>query len=387
MTNFDPIQASEAILRYDALYRLLQRRNTPALYQEICYLAQQYVRSRLFEFLSESSPTPERFAELSAIIQSETWRQILREEQLKALAIYVQQQPSESLSFQKAIDVLIRALLLSNHLKKRPEWVSEEAYREAQCLLQLWIYQNIQRFDPSRGSFLAWINFHFDKRHFAEATELKRNKQFGFTTNVDDLDLPSASSEDSSGSNLLLWLQEDYIFRIPNRDKPEVTFLDLVLARSLNQSWQEIADRFGFNWFTTPHNFFKQWLDRLTTPLVETKTGSSLYKIRLSRFEGESWTHLARKFEVNEVNLKQIHQDQIKKFRSYQDVTKSDRYKILIVDNPPIAFSTLTQILLESGHLWQEPALQLKTDPMELKTLYLKNLQTLWSQSRFLDPS
>jgi hypothetical protein len=387
MTNFDPIQASEAILRFDTLYRLLQRYNMPTLYQEICYLAQQYVRSRLLELLSESSPTPERFAELSAIVQSETWRQILREEQLKALAIHVQQQPSESLSFQKAIDVLIRALLLSNRLKKRPEWVSEEAYREAQCLLQLWIYQNIQRFDPSRGSFMAWINFHFDKRHFAEATELKRNKQFGFTTNVDDLDLPSTSFDNSSESNLLVWLQEDYIFRIPNRDNPEVTFLDLVLARSLNQSWQDIADQFGFNWFTTPHKFFKQWLDRLTTPLIEAQTGSSLYKIRLSRFEGESWTYLARKFEVNEVILKQIHQDQIKKFRSYQDVTKSNRYKILIVDNPPITFSSLTQILLESGHLWQEPARQLKADPMELKTLYLKNLQTLWGKSRFLDPS
>jgi hypothetical protein len=137
MTNFDPIQVSEAILRFDALYRLLQRRNTPTLYQEICYLAQQYVRSRLLELLSESSPTPERLVELSAIVQSETWRQILGEEQLKSLAIHVQQQPSESLIFQKAIDVLIRALLLSNRLKKRPEWVSEEAYREAQCLLQL----------------------------------------------------------------------------------------------------------------------------------------------------------------------------------------------------------------------------------------------------------
>jgi hypothetical protein len=382
MTQSDLAQVAEGILCRNAFYRLLQRGSPPVAYQEISQLAQQHLQSLLAQ---RSQPWPtaiEQIAELSDGLLIETWSAILAEPQLKALGIHVQAYQVGTPNFQKAIDILLRAIVLSKRLKKRPASVSEEAYREAQNMLQLWICKNIHGFNPERGEFMKWLNFRFDRTYLFGASEIARKNPLGSPIHDYELDQIPSSAPTNFESNLLDWLQEDYIFRIPNRDRPEITFLDIALARLQNQQWQEIADDFGFNRLTTPRNFLTNWLNNLTKSLIAGQASPSLYDIRFSRFEGESWAMLATQFQVDEILLREAHQTQIKQFPSYRDVTRSDRYTIPMTPDSGVTFSGLTRILLEAGHLWKEPAQHLQVEPMQLKAFYFNSLKSLWPSTR-----
>ncbi|MCU0549304.1 MAG: hypothetical protein MUC48_08150 [Leptolyngbya sp. Prado105] len=382
MSEFDPIQSDPeqmavTILRRNALYRLLHRNHPPEIYQTIAQRAERHLSLHLPDLTHYYSPV-EMEQQLQRVCL-ETWQAVLGEPELTALAIHVQQQPTRSLSFQKAIDVLLRAFAVSQRIKKRPDSLSEEAYLEAQNMLQLWICKNIFSFNPARGEFIKWVNYRFDRTFLLE----KKQATYQDYRTSDDLDNLPAIDPASFESTLLNWLLEDYIFRIPNRDKPEVTFLDIAVARIQNQSWQAIADRFSFNGLSTPSNFFKTWLKYLTMPLITGRNQSSLYRLRLSRFESESWSTLAAHFEIDEISLKKLHQTRLQQFPSYRDVTRSERYRIEIESASQVTFAEVAKTLLEEGHLWQEPAQRFQIDPTRLKIFYDQTLEALWGQTQF----
>ncbi len=381
MTDFDSMEMAEALLRHNAFYRLLQRGKPPYIYQEISRLASQSLSVLLLETIQQGPLSEQRFSEISSLLLAKTWQAVLGERQMKAIALHVQSYALGTPEFQTAIDILFRALFLSNRLKKRPDFASDEAYREAQNILQLWICKNIHKFDAERGEFIKWINFRFDRTHIPQATDLKRQERFGKPVQDFDFDRVPSHSSDFTTSNLLDWLKEDYIFRIPNRDKPHITFLDIVLARIKNKTWQDIADQYGFNRLTTPRNFLSNWLDNLLTPVVEGQSKSTLHAIRFSRFEGESWENIAQKFKIDEAKLESDHRSRVKRFPSYRDVTRNERYKIVMPDYPSITFSELTKILLDAGHLWQIPSDALKVDPTKLRSFYERSMMVLWPQT------
>lgn len=389
MTDFDSIQVAEMILRRDPLYRSLQRGKPPKVYKQLSQLASEALAASLSESVQSAQssaqqetpqwPLPEaRFKELSALLLAKTWKSVLDEPQMKMIAIHVQHHKLGTLGFQKAIEVLFRALFLSNRLKKRPDFASEEAYREAQNILQLWLCQNIYKFDPERGEFIKWLNFRFDRTHIPQATDLNRRKKIGNPVGNFDFDCIPSNEIAAPLNSLSDWIESDYIFRIPNRDKPHITFLDIVLARTQAQTWQDIANEYGFNRLTTPRNFLTNWLNNLMTPLIEDQPQSSLHTIRFARFEGESWSTIAQKFQIEESCLRAYHQQKILRFPSYRDVIRNDRYNLVMPEKSAITFSALAKLLLETGHLWQIPSEVLSADPAELQRFYQENLTILW---------
>ena len=382
MTEFDLEQIVQTILNQDAFYRILQRGNPPIAYRDIS----DEVRKSLSLHFSESAQqwplSEERLRELLI----ERWREVLTEKRLKELALNAQKYSLGTPSFQKAIDVVYRAIMLSNRLNKKSPSISDEAYREAQNILQLSLCEGIKKFDHTRGSFMGWINYRFDKTHIPKAINDKgkgKGNKFKPVENY-DFDRLSSSPHIDPDITLIQWLQEDYIFRIPTRDKPQVTFLDIALARTKNIGWEDIANQFDFKVHSTPSNFLNRWIGNLLNPVIDEHPKSSLYEMRLARYKGYSWQRISQYIQCDESMLRAQHIAKLKRFPSYRDVIRNDRYDINMPDEPEITFSKIAMFLLEEGCLWQEVSRTLNVSPNKLKTFYLSHLQILWPNTELI---
>jgi hypothetical protein len=94
-------------------------------------------------------------------VRSRTLKKVINEVYLQRLALAVQKyQPLEK-EWQFAIQILINAILLSDKLLHKAH-IYDDVYEEAKNELWIWLYQNINSYNPSKGKFTAWLNFRFD---------------------------------------------------------------------------------------------------------------------------------------------------------------------------------------------------------------------------------
>ncbi|MEO0853603.1 MAG: hypothetical protein AAFY15_08885, partial [Cyanobacteria bacterium J06648_11] len=91
------------------------------------------------------------------------FRTVLTRDLLEQLAIAAQQCPLRTATRQHALVELLGALQLSGKLRHHPlRYTHPDWYDDAVSRSLLWVCQNIDKFDPQRGSFLAWVNFRLD---------------------------------------------------------------------------------------------------------------------------------------------------------------------------------------------------------------------------------
>lgn len=171
-------------------------------------------------------------------------------ERLEQLAILAQNHSPLSLERQIALTKLIREILQSGRFWYPPSGgYSEDAYNEAKQNLLLYICQEIEKYNPERGSVMAWVNMLLARRFFRDAVTKVRDQHVVQSPTIFDLDklaLPEKAPLLSERIRELLEEDPEDLFKqeyIGN--KPEANFQALAVRRCSGIAWQEISSELG----------------------------------------------------------------------------------------------------------------------------------------------
>jgi DNA-directed RNA polymerase specialized sigma24 family protein len=196
------------------------------------------------------------------------------DEQLKQLAILAQRHPPITQGRQLALRQLVNGIVQSGRLcrPQRGQFSGsyEDIYDEAVQELLLYICQNVEKYDPERGSVMAWVNVLLERRFFKEAIPKILDQRGLPKMTLSDLDNLSPPEESKSLSEILKEYVEsdpENLFKkeyLPNY--PGANFQVLFQRRILGKSWQEIAAEFDIN-IKTISSFFYRCVNKFSAKL------------------------------------------------------------------------------------------------------------------------
>ena len=198
------------------------------------------------------------------------------DEQLKLLAISAQQHPPLTQGLQLAVRKLVNGIVQSGRLcrPQRGQFSGsyEDIYDEAVQELLLYICQNIEKYDPERGSVMAWVNVLLERRFFKEAIPKIIGKPNLQKMTLSDLDNLAPSEETESLTEILkecIELDSENILKkehLPNC--PAANFQALLQRRFSGKSWKEISAEFDIN-IKTLSSFYYRCVNKLSLRLRE----------------------------------------------------------------------------------------------------------------------
>ncbi len=189
---------------------------------------------------------------------------------LQQLASTAQQYPHLAEQRQLALTKLVNTIVQSGRLyhPQRSQFsgdVYEDIYNEALQELLLYICQNIDKYNPERGSVITWVNVLLERRFFKEAVR----KYFGHknVTNITDADLDNLASPEEPQDITKILIEcikldpEDIFKKEHIRKYPQANFQALAKQRILGKSWQEIAVEYNLS-ISTLTSFYYRCLNR-----------------------------------------------------------------------------------------------------------------------------
>jgi DNA-directed RNA polymerase specialized sigma24 family protein len=174
------------------------------------------------------------------------------EQHLQQLAISAQKSPVGSHERRYFLNALIKSLMSSGKLY-RPSLIKADhgAYQDALQNVFLYIVQNIDRYEPAKANFLAWINAHLRFRFLDRISESLLESRSSsrrplilkddFDVDVDEIVSPSTTS---LSDELRDFLETDPTGLLRNTylaAHPSVNFQTIVLFRIEGKSWREIS--------------------------------------------------------------------------------------------------------------------------------------------------
>jgi hypothetical protein len=153
---------------YLDIYQALQQQ----LHQDIAENIDKY---QLQNLAGKTLIKEVRLAPLDAFGISRSFQKVINEVFLRQLALEVQQYQPLTKEWQYAFQFLTNAILLSDKLLHKAN-IYSDVYEEAKNELWIWLYQNINTYNPSKGKFIAWLNFRFDM--ILRESQVARNDPF-----------------------------------------------------------------------------------------------------------------------------------------------------------------------------------------------------------------
>jgi hypothetical protein len=94
-------------------------------------------------------------------LRDSAFQKVLDNNSLTRLALEAQQHKPQTQQWQYALRELLNAIRLSGKLSRQHQF-SADVYEDAVTRTLLWVCQNLLAYNPSKGKFLAWVNFRLD---------------------------------------------------------------------------------------------------------------------------------------------------------------------------------------------------------------------------------
>ena len=194
---------------------------------------------------------------------------------LRKLATQAQRHPPDSQERQIALTKLIHAIVGSGNL-----WYPSnhflnnvrDMYNEARQELFFYICQKIDKYEPERGTVLAWVNVLLERRFFRDA--IRKNQTYNRVMKMTTADLDNlASPQDREDLTEIVkeCIQSDpeNIFKKEYIENcPQATFQALALQRLTGKSWQEISAEFEIK-VPTLSSFYYRCINKFLSKLKE----------------------------------------------------------------------------------------------------------------------
>ncbi|MEO1429358.1 MAG: hypothetical protein AAFV71_09895 [Cyanobacteria bacterium J06633_8] len=154
VTLVDKILRSCIIFRYS-------RKSLDGVYLDIYQALQQQLHQDIAQNLDEYKLQNLAVEAWIKEVRSRAYQKVIKEAYLQQLALEVQKYQPLTKEWQYAFRVLTNAILLSDKLLHKAN-IYNDVYEEAKNELWIWLYQNINSYNPGKGKFTAWLNFRFD---------------------------------------------------------------------------------------------------------------------------------------------------------------------------------------------------------------------------------
>ena len=168
------------------------------------------------------------------------------EEQLQQLSLIAQQHPPGSNKRQQALTDLVSIVMNSNRLWYPINNFNQEIFEEAVQNLWLYVCDDIEKYNPSRGGVINWLNMLLAKRFYTEALVKVNDKRIKQVFDYDNLPKNiDTSLKSPSMSEIVI----DYILSDPEKifikehiqGYPEANFHTIFRYRSEGLLWKEIS--------------------------------------------------------------------------------------------------------------------------------------------------
>ncbi|WP_248277335.1 sigma-70 family RNA polymerase sigma factor [Brasilonema octagenarum] len=199
-----------------------------------------------------------------------------KDEYLKELAKIAQQYPPLSRERQLALTRLVNGIMQSGKLfhPQRSQFsaaIYQEISQEAHQELLLYICQNINKYDPERGSVMTWVNFLFSRRFFPQAMREILYQQRVPQILVTDSYNVEPESEPNLPERLKEYINSDpenLLKRKRMAKCPVVNFQALAQRRISGKTWKKISAEFGVK-IPTISIFYYRSIKKFSSQLQE----------------------------------------------------------------------------------------------------------------------
>ncbi|MDI9641785.1 sigma-70 family RNA polymerase sigma factor [Geitlerinema splendidum] len=194
------------------------------------------------------------------------------DEKLQQLAIEAQNHPPGTRQRQIALTKLVSTLQKSGQLCRPqlgrfPKEVYDDLYNETQQRVLLFVFQNINNYDPQRGKLIKWVNFMMDKR-FIDVLRERSHKKIQYMPNIDELDRlcerNSLSIVKEVAQEIREYLQNDpegKFSQVHISKNPRANFRAIALRYLEGRSWQEISNELNVG-VSTLSSFYQRKLEK-----------------------------------------------------------------------------------------------------------------------------
>ncbi len=261
------IELVEEILRSRTICRPPVGHSLSQTQQQIYTQVKTQLLSNLSEQIDGYNLTQISIRDWTVELRQLAFKTVLNDEQLKQLALEIQQQPPEAKLRRHLLGEMVEAIQLSGRLahphreKFSPEFY-ELIYEEAVIRTLTYVCKNIHLYDAERGQkqkFMNWVNFRLDR------FVIECRREFSDPMMEDLASLEQLENFAQPQSDSLLEQTREYIVSDPDkifqqehiRNRPDANFRAIALARFNGQSWEEISANLGIK-VPTLSGFFQK---------------------------------------------------------------------------------------------------------------------------------
>jgi hypothetical protein len=249
------------------------------VYQDITTCLERWLLETLPEAIARYSERSQPLAEWLSQQLQRAYRQVLTDDLLKQLALDAQGHPAQSEARHHALSQLLDAIQLSGrlahpHRNKFNPGFYDLLYDEA--VNRTWVYlcRHIDSYDPDRGQnkrFMNWVNFRLDRmiiecrRDFDEQDV----EELPSYSDLENLMQPAEPESLVDDLRECIGQDQEHLFQQTHiRDRPDVSFQAIALARLDNESWEAIANRFDVK-IPTLSSFFQRCCSKFAPKFQE----------------------------------------------------------------------------------------------------------------------
>ncbi|MGB7442741.1 MAG: hypothetical protein WA919_16880 [Coleofasciculaceae cyanobacterium] len=150
----------EHILRSRKICRPCRWKSLSGVYLDIFQTLQQQLQWELDQRIDKYKPQVSSIRSWTAQLRDRICQYILDEEHLQQLAVEVQCHQANTKEWRYAVKELLTAICLSGKLSHlHQNQFSPDIYEDAVNRTLLFVCKNINYYDPTRGKFMAWVNY------------------------------------------------------------------------------------------------------------------------------------------------------------------------------------------------------------------------------------
>lgn len=149
------------ILRSRQICRPSRGQPLSSIYLDIFQAVQQQLQHDVDQTIDFYNPRRTSVRDWANGLRDGAFKQVLNTDRLTLLALEAQKYKPQTQEWQHSSRELLNAIRLSGKLS-RPSQYKADVYEDAITRTLLWVCQNLNVYNPSKGKLMAWVNYRLD---------------------------------------------------------------------------------------------------------------------------------------------------------------------------------------------------------------------------------
>lgn len=155
------IELVDEMLRSRQICRPFRGQPLSGIYLDIFQAVQLQLQQDIEQIIDNYNPQHTPVREWASGLRDGAFKQVLNSDRLTQLALQSQWHNPQTPEWQYALNELLTAIRRSGKLSHQNQ-AAADIYEDAVTRTLFWVCQNINTYNPSKGKFMAWVNYRLD---------------------------------------------------------------------------------------------------------------------------------------------------------------------------------------------------------------------------------